>query len=132
MIERPMPEDILKRKSKTFGNFTAREAVLGGISVAIICAGLFSWFRGIPDQSTRALVALIPAMPFLLIGFVPIYGVPFEKIFWPIVYDNFVCPIIRKKEVHYPEIERYEKRRSWVKPGKKIKVKKCKELKPIK
>ena len=132
MIERPMPEDILKYQNKFMGSFTLRQGVLGLVSVALLAKGIFSWFVWIPNNSIKALVSLVPALPFILIGFFPIYGVPFEKIIVPIVYDNFICPIIRKKEVHYPEMEAFEKKRAWVKPGKKIKVKKSKGIKPIK
>lgn len=112
MIERPVPQDILKYKQKAIKNFSARECIWGGIAAVIVIAGMVN-NTGITDTTHRAIVSAIPAVPFCLIGFVKIYGVPFEKIIGPIVFDNFICPIKRKKEYHNKSFEEYEKKRPW-------------------
>lgn len=131
MIERPMPSDILKYKSKAILGFSAREAICGSISIGIIAYFALSVFTDIPDASVRAFVSMLPALPTLLIGFMPIYGVPFEKIIVPLIWDNVICPVKRLKEVHHPEMEQYEKKRYWLKPKDKVKCKKSRQIKAI-
>lgn len=137
MIERPIPQDILKYKQKAIGNFSAREIIWGSIGIGVIAYFAFSVFNGIENGTTRAILSCIPGLPFLLIGFIKIYGIAFEKSVIPMFYDNFLCPIKRRKEVHYKEQEEFEKTRYWIKPDKngkmpKITCKKSKTNKGIK
>lgn len=137
MIERPVPQDILKYKQKAIKNFSARECIWGGLAGVVCMAGMFT-NTGIEELSNRALVSFIPAIPFCLIGFVKIYGVPFEKIIGPFIFDNFICPVKRKKEYHNKSFEEYEKKRMWFmdetdpKKLKKLMKKKAKPSKQIK
>lgn len=114
MVERPIPQDILKYKQKAIMNFSAREAIFGGIGIIVIMIGCFIWFKDVTDTTYRAIYSAIPAAPFFLVGFVKIYNVPIEKIIGPLIIDNFISPIKRKKEVHYPELEKREKTRYWL------------------
>ena len=133
MIERPMPQDILKFESKVIANFSARQALFGGIGCVVTIYFAMSVFKDVEDTSMRALLSALPAIPFFLIGFVKLYGVYFEKIIVSLFLDNFVYPMKRKKEVHYPEMEKYERSRYWMKDStKKIKCKKSKQYKGIK
>lgn len=135
MIERPIPEDITKHKSKAIGNFSARELCFGTIGCVVILVNMFTVLTAIEDISTRAIVSALPAVPFFLVGFKKIYGVYFEKAIGPMITDNFINPITRKKEVHYKDIEDLEKTRPWVKPanvGKKIPIAKSRNYKGIK
>lgn len=109
MVEAPIPQDILKHKSKLIANLSARElifAVLGG-GIALFC--FFSIFFSISEFRLRGILSAIPAIPFFLIGFCRPYEQPFEKIAWMLVYDNFICPPKRLYEVHHPEYEKWEK-----------------------
>ena len=137
MIERPIPQDILKYKQKAIGNFSAREIIFGGIGAGVIAYFAFNVFGDIEEGSYRAILSAIPGLPFLAIGFLKIYGMPFEKSAIPMFYDNFLCPIKRLKEIHYKEYEDREKTRYWIKPNKngkmpKIKCKRSKTVKAIK
>lgn len=116
MVESPIPQDILKYKAKFVGNFSAREAAFllaGGAAVAFSMFGLFG---GIDDTTTRIVLSALPGVPFFLFGFVKPLGQPIEKIAGVLLYDNFVCPQTRKKEIRHPELEKYEKTRKWLVP----------------
>ncbi len=114
MVESPIPQDILKYKAKFVGNFSAREAAFllaGGAAVAF---SMFSVFDGINDTTTRIICSALPGVPFFLFGFIKPLGQPIEKIAGVLLYDNFICPQTRKKEIRHPELEKYEKSRKWM------------------
>lgn len=129
MIERPIPQDILKYKQKALGNFSAREVIFGGIGVILMACGCLIWFSDVENISYRALYSALPAIPFWLIGFVKIYNVPIEKCIGPLIIDNFWNPIKRKKEVHYPEYEKREKTRYWLLEEDQLSISKKKKNK---
>lgn len=111
MVERPMPQDVMKFKAKLMGNFTARQVVWGMLGVAA-CVGCFFGFGdkiGANTTQMKIIICAIPSIPFFLIGFMPIMGMPMEKVLIPIIVDNFIAPAIRKKEIHNPEYEKYMK-----------------------
>lgn len=145
MIECPMPKDILKYKSKFIANLSVREVSCGalGMGLGLIC--YFSWTSGIEAKDMKMLLSFLVAMPFFLIGFIKLYDQPFEKIVPTIVLDNFLSPAKKKKEIHYPEFEKYQKTRYWITPevvpeevteednlGKKKKTKGKQKTKPQK
>ncbi len=133
MVERPIPQDILKYKQKAIANFSAREVVFGGIGIFIILIGYFVVFKDIEDFQKKALFSGILASPAFIFGFVRIYGVAFEKIFLAVVLDNVVSPAKRYKQIHEPELEQFEQTRSWIR-DKNIKdpkkIKKMMKVKP--
>lgn len=108
MIEASIPHDILKYKTKFIAGFSIRECifiVLIGIAAVLSITKLF------PDMETTAKIYVTAGLvtPIGVVGFVKPYGQPFEKIAFQIIYDNFICPLNRKKEIHYPEYERFRK-----------------------
>lgn len=114
MVECPMPQDILKRKSKFIANLSIREVCCGACGVALGLLGYFLWFRELGSQQVRQMLSMLCILPFFLIGFVKLYDQPFEKIAPTIVFDNFICPLNRKKETHFKEFEKYESTRYWL------------------
>ena len=52
-----------------------------------------------------ALILNIIAMSLAILGFLNPMGQPLEKYLGKVIYDNFICPSIRRKEVKYPEYE---------------------------
>ena len=114
MVECPIPQDILKYKPKFIANLSVRETVFGGLGVGLGLLSYFSWTKNIESTDMRMLVSFLVIMPFFLIGFVKLYDQPFEKIAATLVMENFVYPLKRKKEVHFPEFEKYEKTREWL------------------
>ena len=114
MVERPIPQDILKYKQKAIGNFSAREVIFGGIGLTVILICSLTVFKDIASIKERAILSAIPALPLFAIGFIKLYGLPLEKILFTIILDNFINPIKRKKEVHYKEFEKREKTRKFI------------------
>lgn len=114
MVECPIPQDILKYKPKFIMNLSVRETVCGalGIGLGLLC--YFSWAKDVTNQDTRMFLSFLVIMPFFLLGFVKIYEQPFEKIALTLLMENFIYPPKRKKEVHHPELEKYEKSRAWM------------------
>ena len=105
MIETSMPQDILKYKTKFLGNFSLREAVFAALGAG---AALLTFFSlGFGNTITKIYISAIMAVPFFLFGFIKIYDLPFEKALAIIIYDNFLCPAIRKNEIIFPEYEKY-------------------------
>lgn len=111
MIERPMPQDIMKFQAKIMAGLSARQIIWGGIGVGV-AIGTFFLLKGNVDTSTRntILMSAVPALPFIFIGFGNIMGEPVEKVALPLAIDNFIAPATRKKEIHNPGFEKYEKK----------------------
>ena len=108
MIECAIPQDILKYKTKFIGNFSVRETVCIGLGGMAALASYFTLLSGLGTQPRMYISAFI-AVPFFLFGFFKPLGQPLEKILIQIVYDNFICPPIRKYEIRRPEYENYLK-----------------------
>lgn len=103
MIEVPIPHDILKYKTKFIANFTVRQFTSLCLGAAV---GIFSYFTFFKDVPGGMYFTALIIVPFFLVGFVTIFGQPFEKIAWNVLYDNFICPAKRCYEVHHPEYEK--------------------------
>lgn len=105
MIEVPIPQDILKYKTKFIANLSVRECVCGvaGAVVAIYCYRNF--FTGF-SNSMRICLGALPATPIFIVGFGNLFGQPVEKVIGQMLWDNFVCPPTRKNEVHRPLLEK--------------------------
>ena len=113
MIEGPIPQDITKHKAKFIGNFSTREVVC---LMGAAFAGLGAYFglSGIESIDAKIFIGFVCSLPFLLLGFVKFYGEPFEKIAPVIFRENFLWPMWRKRDIHFPEFEAYEKSRPWL------------------
>lgn len=99
MIETYIIGDIQNREAKTFGNYTTRQAICGGLG--IIC-NIFMYTKVVPetfDISTRLGLSIMLGLPFYLVGFVKFYGMPLEKVLPTIFYDNFILPQKRQFQV---------------------------------
>lgn len=109
MIERAIPRDIMKHKAKMFAGMTGRQLLFMGIAVMV---ALFTWFTltaSLPIGKLRIILVAIPSIIPLLFGFVTIQGEPLEKIGMDMIRDNLLTPVTRKKEIRYPEMEKYKK-----------------------
>lgn len=114
MIESPIPQDILKYKTKFVGNLSMRESICGALGIGFGLATYFLWTKNIEQQDLRTFISALVVLPFFLIGFMKLYDQPFEKLAGVIILDNFIAPLKRKKEVHFPEWEKYEKTLSFM------------------
>jgi len=114
MVEAPIPQDILKYKPKFIMNFSVRETVFGALAIGLGLLSYFLWTPKDADQTLRMTISFCVILPFFLIGFVKIYEQPFEKIAVSLIMENFIYPAKRKREVHFPSFEKYEKTREWM------------------
>jgi hypothetical protein len=92
-----MPSDVLDYKPKMLGNFTTRQLFCGSLAVV---AGMITFFL-CPDTmqiNTRIVITVLPMLPFLIFGWMTLYGQPLEKIGRAVLEDNFLAPAIRRKE----------------------------------
>ena len=109
MIERPMPQDVMKYKAKLIGNLSMRQCLAVVGCVAVILPMYFLVGCKMETTHLAIFVSAVPALPIFIIGFMPIMGLPAEKVGIPMLVDNFVAPAIRKKEIHFPEYEKWRK-----------------------
>lgn len=111
MIEKPMPQDILKFTPKAVAGLTIREAFF----VAIGALGSFLLYPTVksfmPDSNwdiilctTVAIGGVIP----IAFGFIKPYGQPLEKVLLLYIKENVLAPAHRYKEYRHPEMEKYE------------------------
>lgn len=94
MIEIEIPKDILRFKTKLIGPFTARQFVC----VALGAAVTFPAYMILKEYFIRDVVLLgvmLILAPFILCGFVTLYGLPFEKYAMIFIRNNFRAPTKR-------------------------------------
>ncbi len=109
MIERPMPQDVMKYKAKLIGNLSMRQCVAVIAAFVVVLPSYFLFGKKMETTQLQIIISAIPAVPIFLIGFVPIMGLPAEKIAIPMFIDNFLAPVVRKKEIHNEGYEKYRK-----------------------
>ncbi len=106
MIEKNIPQDITKYETKLIGPFTLRQAVF---IIPALGAGIGTYFlvRNALGESAIP-VAMLACLPFVLFGFVKIYGMPFEKYLKAVFISRFVAPTHRlfKTENTWKEMEK--------------------------
>ena len=93
-IEREIPYDIKAIKPKLFGMFTTRQ-VLCLIPMGAAALTAFLLFK---EWSTAAKFVFLTVfvVPFGLIGWKEVYGLPFEKFMKSIFVSTFLAPTHRK------------------------------------
>lgn len=122
MVESPIPQDILKYKSKFIAGLSVRETVCGALGVGVSVYSYFVLFRELQSVDVRIGLSACLCLPFFLIGFIKLYDQPFEKLAVTLVMENFLYPPKRLKETRHPEFEKYEKTRYWIQEQEKIEV----------
>ena len=109
MIERPMPQDVLKFKTKFAMGLTMRQCIALVATGATAALGYFVLFSSIEAPKVRLICTALIAIPVAVVGFVEIMGQPFEVVAKDMAIDNFIAPAVRKKEYRRPEFEKFEK-----------------------
>lgn len=112
MIECPMPQDVLKYKSKFIMNFSAREATCILIGAGLGLLGYFKLFESINGNLRIYLSVPLFLIPFVF-GFFRPLGQPLEIILKQVVVDNFLYPPTRVYEIKHPEFEKYHEKRNF-------------------
>lgn len=116
MIEIEIPKDIRKYESKLIGPFTTRQAVcfVGG---AVIAVPVFNICRQMGAFDLGSLLAICIFLPFILCGWVKVYGMTFEQFFQTFLYSEYLAPKKRK----------YQTENIWDLPENKIDIYKLAE-----
>lgn len=116
MIEIEIPKDIRKYESKLIGPFTTRQAVcfVGG---AVIAVPVFNICRQMGAFDLGSLLAICIFLPFILCGWVKVYGMTFEQFFQTFLYSEYLAPKKRK----------YQTENIWDLPENKIDIYKVAE-----
>lgn len=109
MIERAIPRDIMKHKAKMFAGMTGRQLLFMGLAVMVALISWFTLTSALPIGKLRIILVAIPSIIPLIFGFVTIQGEPLEKIGMDMLRDNVLTPVTRRKEIRYPEMEKYKK-----------------------
>lgn len=97
-IEREIPKDITKYKSKLVGPFTTRQIICFAPAAAIIGLVVFLVKKYGLATDTGVTVGLLISTPFLLCGIVAPYGIPFEKFVTDVLLRSILAPSKRKYE----------------------------------
>lgn len=66
MIDTYIIGDITDREAKTFGMFTMRQALCGGLGVAVSLAMMFGVLPKDMDSTTKIMISFICCLPFFL------------------------------------------------------------------
>lgn len=109
MIERPIPQDVLKFKTKFVAGLTMRQCITLLVCGGLAIVGYGGLFSNIEAQKVRIICTALLIIPAAIVGFVEIMGQPFEVTAKDMLIDNVIAPAIRKKEYRHPELEKYEK-----------------------
>lgn len=125
MIERAIPRDIMKHKSKMFAGMTGRQLLFIGLAILIGLVTFFTLTASLPIGKLRIILVAIPSIIPLIFGFVTIQGQPLEKIGLDMLRDNVLTPVTRRKEIHYPEMEKYKKNAVVIEPDGKERKLRC-------
>lgn len=135
MIELEMTKDIRKYKTKLYLGLTARQCVCMALAM-VLCAFTFVKLGYFEDMTleTRFTICVFIALPFLAVGWIEMYGMPFEKFVLVVIQNAFLNPKHRPyksdalKEL--TEIEKEEQKLADdIEMTPKEKKKKSKELK---
>lgn len=123
MIEIEIPKDIRKYETKLIGPLTTRQTIcaVGACAIAFAVSKITTFV----PQDLQFFVIALPALPFLLIGWVKPYGMHFEQF----VASTFVSTILSPKYRKYKTKNVYA---TYVNNDNKKKKNKNKKKKPIK
>lgn len=115
MIELEMTKDIRKYKTKLYLGLTARQCICMALAV-ITCVFIFFKLGYFEDMTmeTKFTICVFAALPFVAIGWIEMYGMPFEKFAMVVVQNAFLNPKRRPYKIEgiktLEEIEKEEQR----------------------
>lgn len=93
MIELEMTKDIRKYKTKLYLGLTARQCICMVLAM-VLCAFTFVKLGYFEDMTleTRFTICVFIALPFLAVGWLEMYGMPFEKFVLVVIQNSFLNP----------------------------------------
>lgn len=94
-IEMEIPKDIRKYKKKLVGPLTARQTLF---SIPAIGLGglVFFAFKDVFRGDVHILLTILTALPFLMLGWIEVYGMPLEKFIKAAFVSTILSPANRK------------------------------------
>jgi hypothetical protein len=128
MINCPMPSDVLNYKPKMLGNFTTRQLLFGPLALAVGALTFFTVGKSLDSMNAKIIVTALPMIPFLLMGWMTLYGQPLEKIGMALFEDNFLAPAVRKKETPQENFPKFIDEKAPKKAKPAAKSRKYKEI----
>lgn len=95
MIELNVPKDVTKYKPKLVAGLTFRQAA-SLVVASIIAVPIYLYLKDIFIVEVVALGCGVLAIPILLVGFLPVYEMPFEKFAFLAIKTLFFTPAKRR------------------------------------
>lgn len=92
-MERIIGKDIRNYKIREVGPFSLREAIFGALTLISAYGAYIAQKLLFGDYSYIPI--FLAAAPFVALGFLKPYGLPFEKWFSTVFAENFLSPAIR-------------------------------------
>ena len=123
MIEVGLPKDIRKYKTKVVGPFTVRQTV--GLIVGLGLGFIGNRIASSLSSDAKIFMTMLFGVPGVLIGWITMYGMSFEKYFNVIITNTFLIPrkILYKTNPCQGEISKLEKEMELLAKNKKKKIK---------
>lgn len=97
-LEVKIPKEITQYEAKLVGPLTTRQTVWGVLG-AVAGWGAYTVSKAFISQDMALTMCLIAALPFLLVGFVKLYEMPFEKFVIGYVKTHMLSPLKRKTAI---------------------------------
>ena len=98
MIEVKIPKDIRQYKPKLILGMTTRQVICGAGALAVIFFVKPFLSKCIPFEDACMFLSLLCAAPFLLCGWIPINGLPFEVYFLDVILRFYLEDPIRPRK----------------------------------
>ena len=123
MIEVNIPKDIRKYKTKVVGPFTVRQTV--GLIIGLGLGFIGNRIASALSSDAKIFMTMLFGVPGVLIGWISMFGMSFEKYFNVIITNTFLIPkkILYKTNPCQGEIAKLEKEIELHTKDKKKKIK---------
>ena len=84
-------KDIREYTEGVFFGLNIRQLICSGLAIGS-CVAVYFATRDIVSKDVMSYLCVAVAVPFAAVGFVKYNGMPFEKIVWAWIKDNFLMP----------------------------------------
>ena len=89
MLQLQIPQEINKYESKLVGSLTTRQT-FSIVGMAIVAVGGYNLLKNIVSGDLLYAICLTLAVPFALIGWKKVDGMPFEKFFMAVLFNTII------------------------------------------
>lgn len=106
MIEVEMTKDIRKYKTKLYMGLTSRQCLCAGLAAVV---SVFTFFKLGSFENmtleTKLTICIVLCIPLMAVGWIEMYGMPFEKFVITIIKNGFINPKRRPYKIERVQIE---------------------------